>query len=194
MRYVNGSRLDSRVIREDFDPGFEEGRQYGRGKRGCQVRLCIYIYIYVFLYIPGMCVRMCVRACPRAWHVQTNQSCSDESTAARRKERRAPSQQLSRLGGAWPRRAWRRIWGRVWRARWWPWGRGLWRRAWGRARRWPRRVWRRWQRQRQRLRRCVCAGESVYVSRLVPPVYPKHLTLGRARLTAADRHKRPRRD
>jgi nuclear cap-binding protein subunit 2 len=30
--------LDERVIRADLDPGFEEGRQYGRGKSGGQVR------------------------------------------------------------------------------------------------------------------------------------------------------------
>jgi len=38
MRYVNGTRLDDRVIRTDWDAGFEEGRQYGRGKTGGQVR------------------------------------------------------------------------------------------------------------------------------------------------------------
>ncbi|PAA90790.1 hypothetical protein BOX15_Mlig030016g1 [Macrostomum lignano] len=38
MRYVNGTRLDDRVIRTDWDVGFQEGRQYGRGKSGGQVR------------------------------------------------------------------------------------------------------------------------------------------------------------
>lgn len=38
MRYVNGTRLDDRVIRTDLDAGFVEGRQYGRGKSGGQVR------------------------------------------------------------------------------------------------------------------------------------------------------------
>lgn len=38
MRYVNGTRLDDRQIRTDWDTGFEEGRQYGRGKSGGQVR------------------------------------------------------------------------------------------------------------------------------------------------------------
>jgi len=37
MRYVNGTRLDDRVIRTDWDAGFKEGRQYGRGKKGGQV-------------------------------------------------------------------------------------------------------------------------------------------------------------
>ncbi len=38
MRYVNGTRLDDRIIRTDWDTGFIEGRQYGRGKSGGQVR------------------------------------------------------------------------------------------------------------------------------------------------------------
>ncbi|KAL3846431.1 hypothetical protein ACJMK2_017423 [Sinanodonta woodiana] len=38
MRYVNGTRLDDRIIRTDWDTGFKEGRQYGRGKSGGQVR------------------------------------------------------------------------------------------------------------------------------------------------------------
>ena len=37
MRYVNGTRLDDRIIRTDWDHGFKEGRQYGRGKSGGQV-------------------------------------------------------------------------------------------------------------------------------------------------------------
>ncbi|KAI8865673.1 RNA-binding domain-containing protein [Ramicandelaber brevisporus] len=38
MKYINGARLDDRVVRTDLDPGYEEGRQYGRGKSGGQVR------------------------------------------------------------------------------------------------------------------------------------------------------------
>ncbi|XP_062611082.1 nuclear cap-binding protein subunit 2-like isoform X1 [Saccostrea cucullata] len=38
MRYINGTRLDDRIIRTDWDHGFKEGRQYGRGKSGGQVR------------------------------------------------------------------------------------------------------------------------------------------------------------
>ncbi len=30
-------KLDERFIRIDLDPGFREGRQYGRGRRGGQV-------------------------------------------------------------------------------------------------------------------------------------------------------------
>lgn len=37
MKYINGTRLDDRIIRTDWDAGFVEGRQYGRGKSGGQV-------------------------------------------------------------------------------------------------------------------------------------------------------------
>lgn len=36
-RFINGTRLDDRIIRCDWDAGFIEGRQYGRGKTGGQV-------------------------------------------------------------------------------------------------------------------------------------------------------------
>ncbi|KAI9861710.1 MAG: nuclear cap binding complex subunit [Vezdaea acicularis] len=38
MKYIGGTKLDERIIRTDLDPGFKEGRQYGRGKSGGQVR------------------------------------------------------------------------------------------------------------------------------------------------------------
>lgn len=38
MKYVNSTKLDERIIRTDLDPGFREGRQFGRGKSGGQVR------------------------------------------------------------------------------------------------------------------------------------------------------------
>lgn len=38
MKYIGGTKLDERLIRCDLDPGFQEGRQYGRGKSGGQVR------------------------------------------------------------------------------------------------------------------------------------------------------------
>lgn len=38
IRYLNNTKLDDRVIRIDLDPGFIEGRQYGRGMSGGQVR------------------------------------------------------------------------------------------------------------------------------------------------------------
>lgn len=38
VKYINGTLLDDRPIRVDFDWGFREGRQYGRGRSGGQVR------------------------------------------------------------------------------------------------------------------------------------------------------------
>lgn len=38
VKYVNGSKLDDRVIRVDWDAGFKESRQFGRGASGGQVR------------------------------------------------------------------------------------------------------------------------------------------------------------
>jgi nuclear cap-binding protein subunit 2 len=35
---MNGIKLDDRAIRADLDVGFSEGRQFGRGKSGGQVR------------------------------------------------------------------------------------------------------------------------------------------------------------
>ena len=37
MRYINGTRLDDRIVRTDWDAGFKEGRHYGHGKSGGQV-------------------------------------------------------------------------------------------------------------------------------------------------------------
>ncbi|XP_041030028.1 nuclear cap-binding protein subunit 2-like [Carcharodon carcharias] len=38
MSFINGIRLDDRIIRTDWDAGFREGRQFGQGKSGGQVR------------------------------------------------------------------------------------------------------------------------------------------------------------
>ena len=39
VKWVNGTMLDDRPIRVDFDWGFVEGRQFGRGRSGGQVRV-----------------------------------------------------------------------------------------------------------------------------------------------------------
>ncbi|CAO1631081.1 unnamed protein product [Sympodiomycopsis kandeliae] len=38
LRHISSTKLDERLIRCDLDPGYTEGRQYGRGKSGGQVR------------------------------------------------------------------------------------------------------------------------------------------------------------
>ena len=45
MYYINGTKLDDRIIRLDWDIGFSEGRQYGRGKSGGQVLLKLFFSI-----------------------------------------------------------------------------------------------------------------------------------------------------
>lgn len=47
MRYINGTKLDDRQIRTDWDTGFEESRQYGRGRSGGQV----YIFFHYIIFI-----------------------------------------------------------------------------------------------------------------------------------------------
>jgi hypothetical protein len=46
--------LDDRIVRTDWDAGFKEGRQYGRGKSGGQVR--IYILMSCFKDISNLTV------------------------------------------------------------------------------------------------------------------------------------------
>ncbi|KAJ3285287.1 Nuclear cap-binding protein subunit 2 [Borealophlyctis nickersoniae] len=38
MKFINGTKLDERIIRTDIDPGYKPDRQYGRGRSGGQVR------------------------------------------------------------------------------------------------------------------------------------------------------------
>ncbi|KAF8602677.1 RNA-binding domain-containing protein [Ceratobasidium sp. AG-I] len=38
VRYISGTKLDERIVRCDLDLGYRDGRQYGRGKSGGQVR------------------------------------------------------------------------------------------------------------------------------------------------------------
>lgn len=37
-KLLDGLKLDERFVRVDLDPGFKEGRQFGRGRNGGQVR------------------------------------------------------------------------------------------------------------------------------------------------------------
>ncbi|ORZ38724.1 hypothetical protein BCR44DRAFT_1427688 [Catenaria anguillulae PL171] len=38
LRYISNTKLDDRFVRVDLDPGFRDGRQFGRGRHGGQVR------------------------------------------------------------------------------------------------------------------------------------------------------------
>uniref|UniRef100_A0A1I7WAP0 Nuclear cap-binding protein subunit 2 n=1 Tax=Heterorhabditis bacteriophora TaxID=37862 RepID=A0A1I7WAP0_HETBA len=46
LRCINGTRLDDRIVRTDWDAGFIEGRQFGRGKHGGQVSMIKY-YLFI---------------------------------------------------------------------------------------------------------------------------------------------------
>jgi RNA recognition motif-containing protein len=53
MRYVNQTRLDDRIIRTDWDAGFIDGRQYGRGRSGgqvCVIELLVFQNCQVLLF------------------------------------------------------------------------------------------------------------------------------------------------
>lgn len=67
MRFINGTRLDDRIIRTDWDAGFKEGRQYGRGKSGGQVRLeglCTVTLLIIIIIISWL-----------EWHFKANLFC-----------------------------------------------------------------------------------------------------------------------
>ncbi|KAH9622953.1 hypothetical protein KSS87_019805 [Heliosperma pusillum] len=61
VKYISGTILDDRPIRVDFDWGFQEGRQWGRGRSGGQVRdeyrtdydpdILFYHYTFMSLYL-----------------------------------------------------------------------------------------------------------------------------------------------
>nr|CAG8615505.1 11279_t:CDS:2 [Entrophospora candida] len=38
MKYINSTKLDERIIRTDLDPGYKDGRQFGRGRSGDEYR------------------------------------------------------------------------------------------------------------------------------------------------------------
>ena len=38
VKYISGTIMDDRPVRVDFDWGFKDGRQYGRGRSGGQVQ------------------------------------------------------------------------------------------------------------------------------------------------------------
>ena len=40
VKYISGTIMDDRPVRVDFDWGFKEGRQFGRGRSGGQARAC----------------------------------------------------------------------------------------------------------------------------------------------------------
>ena len=52
VRYVNGTRLDERIVRTDWDAG----RQFGRGKKGGQVRIIAIKIVFTTTYSIIKCI------------------------------------------------------------------------------------------------------------------------------------------
>lgn len=46
VKYISGTILDDRPIRVDFDWGFQEGRQWGRGRSGGQVSFGSFLLLF----------------------------------------------------------------------------------------------------------------------------------------------------
>lgn len=70
VKYISGTILDDRPIRVDFDWGFQEGRQWGRGRSGGQVMLFTFDVLLLNIYLrQSFCVmsltflHMCVHGC-----------------------------------------------------------------------------------------------------------------------------------
>jgi RNA recognition motif-containing protein len=56
MKFINGTMLDDREVRTDWDAGISEDRQYGRGRTGGQVRfplMCVCVCVCVCVYVNG---------------------------------------------------------------------------------------------------------------------------------------------
>ena len=57
IRYISGTKLDDRIIRTDWDIGFVEGRQYGRGKSGGQVSHSLDLYLTFLCFFAWFIIR-----------------------------------------------------------------------------------------------------------------------------------------
>lgn len=65
VKYINGAQLDERPIRVDFDWGFQEGRQYGRGRGGGQV--CAHAWLMLAMQAVHACAAAAVEVAPYGW-------------------------------------------------------------------------------------------------------------------------------
>jgi len=66
-KYISGTILDDRPIRVDFDWGFQDGRQWGRGRSGGQVNnfsasKCVYfkLVVEVHVYLDNSIIFCCI--------------------------------------------------------------------------------------------------------------------------------------
>ena len=59
VKYISGTVLDDRPIRVDFDWGFQEGRQWGRGRSGGQVSYCACVFLAKFTFMFSLILILC---------------------------------------------------------------------------------------------------------------------------------------
>lgn len=74
VKYVGGLTLDDRPVRVDFDWGFEEGRQYGRGRGGGQVAPALQTFDDARL-LSNCSQQSSLAAAPAPQHHQINPTC-----------------------------------------------------------------------------------------------------------------------
>eukprot|EP00878_Enallax_costatus_P043815 GHUV01051901.1.p1 GENE.GHUV01051901.1~~GHUV01051901.1.p1 ORF type:complete len:165 (+),score=13.72 GHUV01051901.1:720-1214(+) len=88
VRYLNGTKLDNRQLRADIDYGFEEGRQFGRGRSGGQVGVagCRPAGI-----LPGVHRRLC----RFRHHTATGRQCPNGTLSGAMGQSRWPRQQCA---------------------------------------------------------------------------------------------------
>ncbi|KAL3583260.1 hypothetical protein D5086_014321 [Populus alba] len=56
VKFISGTILDDRPIRVDFDWGFQEGRQWGRGRSGGQLCVCVCARAFVVNHESNGCI------------------------------------------------------------------------------------------------------------------------------------------
>ena len=64
VKYISGTIMDDRPVRVDFDWGFKDGRQYGRGRSGGQVQ-CLLGRSHIIAVQP-LCAQAVVGHAPQA--------------------------------------------------------------------------------------------------------------------------------
>lgn len=67
VAHLNGTKLDGRMLRVDIDYGFEDGRQFGRGRSGGQARLRLFDVLSCVYECTSMLIRRGVGLVGLVW-------------------------------------------------------------------------------------------------------------------------------